>query len=122
MELSPANRSALLLRFSALFGSDRSYPGWAGLNLSDQMLWREHDPEAAAIASGEVTAQHEAWLCTNQLSPEIPKIRTKQEQYQEALAEQVEKLQQWNANVSAAREQRESFQRRQMQHLNGIRG
>ena len=56
MELSPANRSALLLRFSAMFGADRSYPGWGELSLGDQLAWQERDPEAAAIAKGDVPA------------------------------------------------------------------
>ena len=71
MELSPANKAALLLRFSAMFGDDRSYPGWNGLTLADQLEWQRCDPEAAAIAKGDVSAPHEAWLCTNQLSPEM---------------------------------------------------
>ena len=72
MELSPANKAALLLRFSAMFGDDRSYPGWNGLTLAEQLEWQRCDPEAAAIAKGDVSAPHEAWLCTNQLSPEMP--------------------------------------------------
>ena len=60
MELSPANRSALLLRFSAMFGADRSYPGWGELSLGDQLAWQERDPEAAAIAKGDVPAGVEA--------------------------------------------------------------
>ena len=43
-------------------------------------------------------------------------------EYQAAMAEQLAKLQEWNANASAKREQREAFQRRQRQYLNSVRG
>ena len=104
-----------------MFGSSRSYPGWKGLTLAEQMMWRDRDPEAAAIASGEVTAEQEAWLCVNQLDPSMPQGRDKAAEYQAAMAEQLAKLQEWNANASAAREQKEAFQRRQQQYLNGVR-
>ena len=105
-----------------MFGSSRSYPGWNGLTLAEQMMWRDRDPEAAAIAAGEVTAEQEAWLCVNQLDPSMPQGKDKAAEYQAAMAEQLAKLQEWNANASAKREQREAFQRRQRQHLNSVRG
>ena len=59
---------------------------------------------ASAIASGEVTAEQEAWLCVNQLDPSMPQGRDKAAEYQ-----------------AAASEQKEAFQRRQQQYLNGVR-
>ena len=120
MELSPANRSALLLRFSATFGADRSYPGWNGLSLVDQLAWQDRDPEAAAIAKGDVPANVEAWLCVNTLSPELPYREDPKAAYQAKLNEAITEMQQQNAERAAVREEREQFQRQQAQYLNGI--
>ena len=117
MELSPANRSALLLRFSAMFGSGRSYPGWAGLTLSEQLMWQERDAEAAAIAKGEISAEHEAWLCTNTLNPEIPAAVDHAAEYQQQLDEAIAKMNEQSAGMAARNAERVQIANRRMDNF-----
>ena len=117
MELSPANRSALLLRFSAMFGSGRSYPGWAGLTLSEQMMWQQRDAEAAAIAKGEISAEHEAWLCTNQLNPEMPAEVDHAAEYQKQLDAAIAKMNEQSAGMAARNAERTQIANRRMDNF-----
>ena len=109
----------MLLRFSAIFGADRSYPEWGRLTLADQLAWRDRDPEATANAKGDAPANVEAWLCVNTLSPELPYQEDPKATHQAKLNEAIAEMQQQNAEGAAVRKEREPFQRALNAHLNG---
>ena len=107
MELSPANQAALLLRFNAVFPG-AVFPGWAGLNLTQQQVWKQQDPEAAAVASGELTAEQHASLLTDGLSPEVPQVVDPRIEYQRQMDAALARLNEETAQMAARNAERAS--------------
>ena len=118
MELSPANQAALLLRFNSTFPGE-SFQGWNHLPFTKQQYWQSVDPQAAAVAAGRLSAQQQASLLMDGLSPEMPSQVDERALYQQKLAEASAQMSQRNAALAEAREQREKFQRARNAHLNG---
>jgi len=118
MELSPANQAALLLRFNVTFPGE-SFQGWNHLPFTKQQYWQSVDPQAAAVAAGQLSAEQHASLLMDGLSPELPSQVDERAVCQQELAEAAAQLGQRNAALAEAREQREQFQRAQNALLNG---
>lgn len=96
-----------------------NFQGWNHLPFTKQQYWQSVDPQAAAVAAGQLSAQQQASLLMDGLSPEMPSQVDEGALYQQKLAEAAAQLGQRNAALAEAREQREQFQRAQRAHLNG---
>ena len=70
--LSDANKAALMQRFGAVFPGASFPKTLSEMPLTAQLQWKSIDPEAAAIAEGNISAEHQAWLMSNTLDTEVP--------------------------------------------------
>ena len=91
-------------RFATVFPGI-SFPNRVSeMPLGAQIHWREADPEAVAIAEGNITAEQSAWLLMNQLDSAVPVQPDPEEAKQAYMAEQEAK---WAEQLAAQREQQE---------------
>ena len=114
MELSKANKAALMLRFASVFPGATFPNRWEDLSFSQQLQWLQVDEEAARIMRGDVSAATEAALMTETLSPEAPAAVDPRVAYEKRMQEELDRMNQATADWRQQREAREAMAARSL--------